>query len=137
MKRLIIIRKRTEAVAAHNGKFSRSPTLLGVCCERWLYGNHKLPIFLVYWPRSILSFRGTADTLGEHEDDNDTDVDGSTGGDDIILARYAFAPIISECSNLPRNSMLKIMMCSTQCLHVLSQVIQELVSFADPCATVY
>ena len=36
----------------------------------------------------------------------------------------------SECSNLPRNSTPKV--CPTHCLHVLlSQVSQELVSFAD------
>ena len=48
---------------------------------------------------------------------------GVQGVEDMIWVR-------SECSNLPRNSTPKV--CPTHCLHVLlSQVSQELVSFAD------
>jgi hypothetical protein len=84
----------------------------------------------------------------QREDEGDMEINDSTieGGDidpgcyvrDIDIrgwrTKYGFVPIISECSNLPRNSTLK--MRPTHCLPVLlSQVSQELVSFSDVIVT--
>jgi hypothetical protein len=84
----------------------------------------------------------------QREDEGDMEINDSTIEDGDIDPRcyvrnidirgwrtkYGFVPIISECSNLPRNSTLKMRL--THCLPVLlSQVSQELVSFSDIIVT--